>query len=87
VTFLQEEHALRLERRQVDARLKQEQVEHGLSKIEEIEGKLVSVEDQNAQLRVKMHMKKADYEQYQEILKPYYDGMEVDLDSLEKMKK
>jgi hypothetical protein len=32
-------------------------------------------------------MKKTDYEQYQEILKPYYNGADVDLDSLERMKK
>jgi hypothetical protein len=36
---------------------------------------------------VKTHMKKTDYEQYQEILKPYYNGVDVDIESLEKMKK
>ena len=47
----------------------------------------MNVEDQNDQLRVKTHMKKTDYEQYQEILKPYYNGADVDIESLEKMKK
>jgi Tfp pilus assembly protein PilO len=71
----------------VDARLKGEQVEAGQNKIDELDLKLQSLEDQNYQLRVKTHMKKTDYEQYQEILKPYFNGVDVDIESLERMKK
>ena len=46
-----------------------------------------SLEDQNYSLKVKTTMKRSDYEQYQEILKPYYNGADVDIESLEKMKK
>ena len=57
------------------------------AKLEGLETKVLELEDKNYQLRVKAHMKKSDYEQYQEILKPMFGGEEVEIENIDRQKR
>ena len=46
-----------------------------------------SLEDQNYSLKVKTTMKRSDYEQYQEFLKPFFDGQDIDIENVDRQKR
>ncbi len=87
LVFSMDDHLLKVERRQVEERLRQDQVDALQAKLEGLESKVLELEDKNYQLRVKAHMKKSDYEQYQEILKPMFGGEEVEIENIDRQKR
>ena len=56
-------------------------------KLEKLEDKVTSLEDQNYSLKVKTTMKRSDYEQYQEFLKPFFDGQDIDIENVDRLKR
>ena len=62
--FHQEEHSLRMEKLELEERLKREAWEASRAKLQKLEDKVQSLEDQNYSLKVKTTMKRSDYEQY-----------------------
>lgn len=85
--FSHEDFLQKLEKKQIDLRLKSEQAEAMQVKLDELDAKVQHSEDQNDHLRVKNHMKKKDLEQYQEMLRPLFNGQDIDVDEYERMKK
>lgn len=82
--FHQEEHFLRMEKLELEERLKREQWEASQAKLQKLEDKVQSLEDQNYSLKVKTTMKRSDYEQYQEFLKPFYGGQDIDIENVDR---
>ena len=85
--FHQEEHSLRMEKLELEERLKREAWEAQQAKLEKLEDKVQSLEDQNYSLKVKTTMKRSDYEQYQEFLKPFFDGQDIDIENVDRQKR
>ena len=76
-----------MEKLEIEERLKREQWEAAKAKIQKLDEKLQSLEDQNYSLKVKTTMKRSDYEQYQEFLKPFFGGEDIDIENVDRQKR